>query len=157
FGSVRDDPQLGIVPQWDSPKITKYETYGAHPESQLYALADALEFLSTIGLARIQARLFWLTRRWAARAAQLDGFRLGGRLDPAQCAGLAAWDWPLYGPRQSPPFAPRPLVSPEGRILVGVTGSYGGVFGIPEDARRRLWIANAGIFTTAAEVDQFAE
>jgi selenocysteine lyase/cysteine desulfurase len=157
FGSVRDDPQLGIVPQWDSPNITKYETYGAHPESQLFALADALEFLSTIGLARIQARLFWLTRRWAARAAQLEGFRLAVRLDPAHCAGLAAWDWPRYVPRQSPPFAPRPLVSPEGRILVGVTGSYGGVFGIPEDARRRLWIANAGIFTTAAEVDQFAE
>lgn len=157
FGSVREDPELGHVPQWDSPSMTKYESYGAHPESQFYALPDALEFLSTIGLARIQARLCWLTRRWATRAAQLEGFRLAVRLDPAHCAGLVAWDWPLYVPRHSPPFTPRPLLSPDGRILVGVTEFYGGVFGIPEDARRRLWIANAGIFTTATEVDHFAD
>jgi selenocysteine lyase/cysteine desulfurase len=149
FGSVSEDS----VPRWNSSSMTKYESFGAHPDEQFFALGDSLDFLSAIGLRRIQARLFWLTHRWTIRALELDGFRLAVQLDPAQCAGLAAWEWYRYPTQPESP----PLVSKGGKILLGVTEPYAGVFGIPKDEPRRLRITNAGIFTTPAEVDHLAE
>jgi hypothetical protein len=42
-------------------------------------------------------------------------------------------------------------------ILVGGTERYGGFFDIPEDRPRGLSIANAGVFTSPADVDKLAE
>jgi hypothetical protein len=42
------------------------------------------------------------------------------------------------------------------KVLVGGTERYGGFFGIPESSPRSLVIANAGIFTSTADVDRLA-
>ncbi len=157
FGSVSSDARTGLVPQWNAPSMKKFESFGAHPDAQFFALGEALDFLSTIGVSRIRARLFWLTRRWAARASSLPGLQLAVRIDPEHCAGLAAWDWPRYAPGLDPPFAAQPLTGRLGPVLIGMTEPYAGFLGIPEERPRRLWIANAGVFTTADEVDAFAE
>jgi hypothetical protein len=45
----------------------------------------------------------------------------------------------------------------ENRVRNGRTESYAGFFGIPDNAPRYLFIANAGPFTSAAEVDRLAD
>jgi hypothetical protein len=42
-------------------------------------------------------------------------------------------------------------------VLVGGTESYGGFFGIPENAPRSLFCPNAGLCTSLADVDRLAE
>jgi hypothetical protein len=66
----------------------KYEVFGAHPEGQFYALGDAIDSLSGIGVDRIQARYFDLTSRWFTRAQRQPKFCAAVTLDPAHCA---AW------------------------------------------------------------------
>jgi selenocysteine lyase/cysteine desulfurase len=136
----------------NSRGIEKYESFGAHPDTHYLALGRSLEFLSTIGVEQIQARLFYLTRRWMNRASQLARFRAAVKPDPAQCAGLVAWEFE---------GAERAVVRAElfdrRKILTGGTEAYHGVFGIPEDQPRSLHIANTAIFTTPEDVDRFAD
>ena len=131
--------------------MNKYEVFGAHPEWQFYALGSAIDFISGIGVERIQARYFYLTSRWMIRVQRLPKFRAAVTLDPAHCAGLVAWE--LNG---MPPDAVRKVFS-ENRVRVGRTESYAGFFGIPEDAPRFLFIANVGLFSSTADVDRLAD
>lgn len=133
------------------PATTKYESFGAHPDAHYFALGDAIDFLSGIGIARIQARLYYLTSRWLPRAQHVSRFRTPVTLDPAQCAGLVAWE--LEGLDRT--RVRQVLV--DRNILVGGTERYGGFFGIPETSPRSLMIANAGVFTSTADVDRLAE
>lgn len=135
----------------NGPVMTKYESAGAHPDAHYAALGDGLDFLSRIGIARIQARLFALTARWLPRAQRVPQFRTPVTLDATQCAGLVAWE--LQGLDR----ARIRQVLTDRRILVGGTEQYGGFFGIPEEAPRSLMIANAGVFTSPADVDRLAE
>jgi hypothetical protein len=69
------------------------------------------------------------------------------------CASTTSPEWRLDGIETK---RAQPILT-ERKILVGGTESFAGFFGIPEDRPRRLFIANAGIFTSAAEVDRLAD
>lgn len=135
----------------NSQAVTKYEITGAHPDAHYAALGSGLDFLSSIGIERIQTRLFALTSRWLPRAQRIPRFRTPVTLDATQCAGLVAWE--LEGIDRT---HVRQILT-DRRILVGGTEEYGGFFGIPETAPRSLMIANAGVFTSPADVDRLAE
>jgi cysteine desulfurase/selenocysteine lyase len=151
FGAYRETDDGRFEPRWNTPAMAKYESFGAHPAPHLRALGDAVDFLSGLGVPRIQARLFALTSRWMARAERVDGFRAAVTRDPAHCAGLVAWE--IAGL----PTARVREVLTKYQLLVGGTESYAGFFGIPEDRPRSLFIANAGVFTSAADVDRLAD
>ena len=89
--------------------------------------------------------------RWMTRAQRLTRFRAAVALDPAQCAGLVAWEL-----EPSERSRVRELLT-QRKLLVGGTESYSGFFGIPEDRPRRLFIANAGLFTAPADVERLAD
>jgi selenocysteine lyase/cysteine desulfurase len=151
FGCLGEDARGLPQPRWNSDAMDKYEVFGAHPEGQFYALGNAIDFISGIGVDRIQSRYFYLTSRWLTRAQRLPKFRSAVTLDAAQCAGLVAWE--LDG---TVPDAVRKVLS-ENRVRIGRTESYAGFFGIPADAPRFLFIANAAPFTLTADVDHLAE
>ena len=71
-------------------------------------------------------------------------------LDPAQCAGLVAWELGMDPDIIRKTFKER-------RVRNGRTESYAGFFAIPENAPRFLFIANAAPFTSAADVDRLAD
>jgi selenocysteine lyase/cysteine desulfurase len=131
--------------------MNKYEVFGAHPESQFYALPNAIDFISGIGVDRIQARYFYLTSRWMTRVQRLPRFRAAVTLDPAHCAGLVAWEVAGMDPN-----VVRKILR-ENRVRSGRTESYAGFFGIPEKTPRFLFIANVAPFTSVADVDGLAE
>ena len=131
--------------------MNKYEVFGAHPEGQFYALGNAIDFISGIGVDRVQARYFHLTSRWLTRAQRLPRFRAAVTLNPDHCAGLVAWE--LTG---IAPDAVRQVLSAN-RVRVGRTDTYAGFFGIREDAPRFLFIANVGPFSSTADVDRLAD
>lgn len=137
--------------RWNSASMTKYESFGAHPEAHVLVLGDALDFLNGVGVSRIQTRLFALTSRWMSRAERVDRFRAAVARDPAHCAGLVAWE--VSG---MPPARVRDVLTKH-QLLVGGTESYAGFFGIPENQPRSLFIANTGIFTSPTDVDRLAE
>jgi selenocysteine lyase/cysteine desulfurase len=131
--------------------MTKFEGAGAHPEPHIIVLADALDFLTGIGLPRIQARMFYLTSRWLNRAQSLPGFRSPVRPEPEHVAGLVSWE--VTGKTWEHVIG----VLRQHRVLIGGTEHYSGFFGIPESAPRPLLIANAGVFTSVADVDRLAD
>jgi selenocysteine lyase/cysteine desulfurase len=151
FGSGSTNERGEYVAGWSTGQMGKYESFGAHPEWQYHSLGDALDYLSTIGVSRIRPRLYRLSSRWVTRVQRLPRFRAPVRLDPAHCGGLVAWE--LAGVDH----APIRQVLRDRNILVGGTERYGGFFGIPESSPRSLFIANAGIFTSPADVDRLAE
>lgn len=151
FGAYRESDDGEYRAQWNAATMVKYESFGAHPEPHLSALGDAVDFLAGLGADRIQRRLFALTSRWLSRAERVPGFRGAVQREPAHCAGLVAWE-----------VADRPRVRvrevlDRRRLLVGGTESYAGFFGIPSNHPRSLFIANAGVFTSLADVDRLAE
>ncbi len=152
FGSIEEDRERGLVPRWNSPSPRKFESFGAHPAAHFHALGEAVDFVSAIGMERIRARFFALTRRWAERARKVSSFRAPVAIHPDHCAGLLSWE--LAG-RDSAELA-RDLDT-RYKILSGLTERYAGFFGIPEDRPRPLLITNVGLFTTPAEVDRLAE
>jgi selenocysteine lyase/cysteine desulfurase len=151
FGRSSEDEHGMVSVKWNSGEMAKYETFGAHPEGQFMALGDAIDFLSGIGVDRIQARLFYLTSRWMTRAQRLPGFRAAVRLDPAHCAGLVGFE--LSGKD----YRAVDDVFDKHHVLVGGTESYAGFFGIPDNAPRSLFCPNAGLCTSPAEVDHLAD
>jgi cysteine desulfurase/selenocysteine lyase len=151
FGCFDEDDHGFGQAKWNSDSMSKYEVFGAHPEGQFYALPNAIDFISGIGVARIQARYFYLSSRWMTRVQRLQRFRAAVTLDPAHCAGLVAWE--LAG---IDPNVVRKILR-ENRVRNGRTESYAGFFGIPEKAPRFLFIANAAPFTSVADVDRLAD
>jgi selenocysteine lyase/cysteine desulfurase len=151
FGCLEEDERGFPQPRWQSDLMDRYQVFGAHPEGQFYALGNAIDFTSEIGVERIQARYFYLTSRWLTRAQRLPKFRPAVTLDPAQCAGLVAWG--LNG--MAPDTVPK--VFGKNCVRVGRTETYAGFFRIPEDAPRFLYIANVGRFSSTADVDRLAD
>jgi selenocysteine lyase/cysteine desulfurase len=132
FGCLGEDRHEPGQPQWKSDSMNKYEVSGAHPESQFYALGNAIDFISGIGVDRIQARYFYLTSQWLTRAQRLPKFRAAVTLNPDHCAGLVAWELAGIAPDDV-----RQVLSAN-RVRVGRTDTYAGFFGIPEEAPRFL-------------------
>jgi selenocysteine lyase/cysteine desulfurase len=151
FGRYSEDERGVAHLKWNSGEITKYETFGAHPDGQFLALGDAVDFLSGIGVEHIQKRLFYLTSRWMMRAQRLPSFRAAVTLDPAHCAGLVGFE--LSGKN----YAAVDDVFDKRQVLVGGTESYAGFFGIPENAPRGLFCPNVGLCTSPADVDRLAD
>jgi selenocysteine lyase/cysteine desulfurase len=151
FGRYREDDKGFVQLKWNSGEITKYETFGAHPDGQFLALGEAVDFLTGIGVENIQNRLFYLTSRWMTPAQQLPSFRAAVRLDLAHCAGLVGFE--LAGKEYDAVDA----VLDKRHALVGGTESYAGFFGIPENRPRSLFCPNAGLCTSPADVDRLAE
>jgi selenocysteine lyase/cysteine desulfurase len=148
FGAMDEDESGRQRPLWNSPVMNKYERTGAHPDAHYYALGDSLDLLSSIGIDRIRARLFALTARWLRPAQELASFRAAVPLDPAQCAGLVAWE---FTGRQRQDVR---AVLTKHNLFVGGTESYAGFFGIPADRPRSLFIANTALFTSPGDVDR---
>jgi selenocysteine lyase/cysteine desulfurase len=69
--------------------IRKFEEIGTHPAANHNAIAEALNFLSGIGIERKAARLRYLKDRWARRLEKQPGIRLNTSFDPAHSCGLA--------------------------------------------------------------------
>jgi selenocysteine lyase/cysteine desulfurase len=151
FGNFDEDDRGFGKPKWNSDSMDKYEVFGAHPEGQFYALPNAIDFLTAIGVDRIQARYFYLTSRWMMRAQRLPKFRAAVTLNPTHCAGLVAWE--LAG---TDPNVVRKFFR-QNRVRNGRTESYAGFFDIPERAPRFLFIANAAPFTSVVDVDRLAD
>jgi selenocysteine lyase/cysteine desulfurase len=147
---VHDEHGIGHA-TWNSGDITKYETFGAHPEGQFLALGNAIDFLSGIGVDHIQARLFHLTSRWMTRAQRVPSFRGAVILDPTLCAGLVGFE--LSGKDNDAVHS----VLRKYHVLVGGTEYYAGFFGIPENAPRSLFCPNVGLCTSPADVDRLAD
>lgn len=151
FGAYGTDERGQPKFRFNAPEMSKFESFGAHPDPHFVALGDSIDFLSRLGVSRIQARLYSLTARWMSRAQRVSRFRAPVTLDPAHCAGLVAWELDgIDGLRVRQVLTDR-------HLLVGGTERYAGFFGIPEDRPRGLFIANAGVFTSLAEVDRLAE
>jgi selenocysteine lyase/cysteine desulfurase len=85
------------------------------------------------------------------RAQRLPKFRAAVTLDPAHCAGLVAWELAGMDPNLVRKFLR------QNRVRNGRTESYAGFFGIPEQAPRFLFIANAAPFTSGTDVDRLAD
>ena len=150
FGRFTTDEHGVGHPQFNSGEMGKYETFGAHPEGQFLALGNSLDFLSRIGIGRIQARLYYLTSRWMSRVQSVPGFRAAVTLDPSHCAGLVGFE--LAGKK-----AELRAALNQRQIIVGGTENYTGFFRIPDSESRSLFCPNVGIFTSPAEVDKLAD
>jgi selenocysteine lyase/cysteine desulfurase len=137
------------VPQTRGRSMEKFEAFGGHPEAHFYGLEGALDFLAALGMERVQARLFALTRHWVEQARAIPGIRFAAQLDPALCAALMSWE--IAG------IDSRVLTARlrDLRIALGGTDPFGGFFGIPESAPRELILTNPGVFTTRDELDRF--
>ena len=151
FGAYREGAENSYLPLWSSAEMAKYETFGAHPDAHFLLLADALDFLRGIGVDRIRQRVYRLTERWTARVARVNRFRSAVLAHPDHCAGLVAWELEGVDPERV-----RASLTRHG-VRVGGTESYAGFFGIPVDRPRSLFIANAGVFTSEADVDRLSE
>ncbi|MEM7372458.1 MAG: aminotransferase class V-fold PLP-dependent enzyme [Bacteroidota bacterium] len=150
FGAYQEKDGF-YQPLWNDDRMIKYETFGAHPDAHYMLLAEALGFLDEIGISRIRKRLFQLTSRWVNRVSSLDRFRSAVRLHQDQCCGLVGWELDGIDSKKIWP------ILREHYVLVGSTDTYSGFFGIPKNEPRRLFIANAGIFTSESDVDRLAD
>jgi selenocysteine lyase/cysteine desulfurase len=68
--------------------IRKFEEIGTHPAANHNAIAEALVFQETIGLARKAARLRYLRDRWMKRLAGQKGFVIHTSFDPAMSCAI---------------------------------------------------------------------
>jgi selenocysteine lyase/cysteine desulfurase len=152
FGRYAEDGHDGgVLLKWNSGEISKYETFGAHPDGQFLALGDAVDFVSSIGAENIQKRLFYLTSRWMTRARKIPSFKAAVNLDPMHCAGLVGFE--LSGKKFG---TVRDLLYARHVLVLG-TELYAGFFGIPESEPRRLLCLNTGLCTSLADVDRLAD
>lgn len=148
-GSVTQD--RAIVSRHDAASMSKFEEFGGHPESHFYGLEAALDFLERLGIDRIRARLFHLTRYWTAAVVDLPGLRLATKIDPDLAASLVAWE--VEG-LDSGTLAERLA---RHRIALGGSDLYAGFFGIPANEPRWLLLANTALCTSRDDLDWFVD
>jgi selenocysteine lyase/cysteine desulfurase len=67
---------LMATPESQREDIRKYEEIGTHPAAQYLAIAEAITFNESLGLARKNARLRYLRDRWAIPLQKHDRVRL---------------------------------------------------------------------------------
>ncbi len=86
---IRDLWPLMAAPVHLDRNIRKFEEIGTHPAANFVAIAEALTFHQTIGAARKEARLRYLTRYWAERLLQNERVRLNTSLRSEFSCALA--------------------------------------------------------------------
>jgi isopenicillin-N epimerase len=74
----------------DSQKdnIRKFEEIGTHPAANHNAIAEALAFHDMMGLARKEARLRYLRKRWTDRLRELPKVKYATNLDPRHSCAI---------------------------------------------------------------------
>jgi isopenicillin-N epimerase len=144
---VRRDKIPSLWPLMGAPDtlkgdIRKYEEIGTHPSAQNLAIAEALTFHEGIGIRRKEARLRYLTNRWATRLLRNERVRLHTSLEPGKSCGLANFEVVGIDPPQLADYLWKkhhilvtPIVHPEIKGL-RVTPS---------------------VYTTLDEIDRFCE
>jgi selenocysteine lyase/cysteine desulfurase len=144
---VRREKIPGLWPLMAAPAtmagdIRKFEEIGTHPSAQNLAIAEALTFHEGIGAQRKEARLRYLTARWAKRLRGHDRVRLHTSLKPGRSCGIANVEIVGVDPAQlgdhlwkKHRILATPIVHPEFRGL-RVTPS---------------------VYTTVGEIDRFSE
>ncbi|HEX9942543.1 MAG TPA: aminotransferase class V-fold PLP-dependent enzyme [Thermoanaerobaculia bacterium] len=144
---VRREKIPGLWPLMAAPAtmagdIRKFEEIGTHPSAQNLAIAEALTFHEGIGAKRKEARLRYLTSRWAKRLQQHDRVRLHTSLKPGKSCGVATVE--LVG--VDPPLLADHLWKKH-RILVTpiVHAEFRGLRVTPS------------VYTTVEEIDRFSE
>ena len=84
FGAYEEDENGRYVSLWKDSRMTKYETFGAHPDAHFALLGEAIDFLQYVGVARIRRRLFELTSRWTGARGSRRPLSIG--------PGSSRWD-----------------------------------------------------------------
>jgi selenocysteine lyase/cysteine desulfurase len=72
-----------------SDDMQKFEHQGTRPPALYLAIAEAINFNLTIGMARKEARLRYLKNHWARRAQEIKGVSLLTSLEDDQSCALA--------------------------------------------------------------------
>lgn len=151
FGAIDMPRGKPMVPLWNADAITKFESYGAHPESHLEALERSLTSLQAIGVPRIQARLFALNRRWRRATDGLPGLRVAVADDPAHSAGLVGFRF------DGRDYLKCWDVADTARVILCETETYAGIFGIPAEAPHPIFAVNTSVYTTPQDIDRFTD
>jgi isopenicillin-N epimerase len=76
------------TPDPKSPDIRKFERIGSHSPVPIAAIGETLDFCETIGPARKEARLRYLSRLWTERLAGVPGIRFLTSLTPAHSCAI---------------------------------------------------------------------
>jgi selenocysteine lyase/cysteine desulfurase len=152
FGSVEYDASGYDTSRHQSENVRKFESYGTHPSPLVSSLVPLIDFHEAIGAERLRARLHYLARYWADRAASLPPMRMATSPDPALSCSLVAWE--MEGIDSG---ALTRLLRQRDKIMLGGTEPYRGFFGIPENNGRWIIVANTAMFTTLAELDRFVD
>ncbi len=134
-------PLFGAPPEM-AGNIRKFEEIGTHPAANHNAIAEALALHQAIGVERKAARLRHLRDRWMRRLASVPKVRVLTSFDPAMSCGIGTFHVDGLAPQalarhlfDAHRIIVTPLVHPE----------FDGIRVTP------------GVYTTAAEVDRFAE
>jgi selenocysteine lyase/cysteine desulfurase len=134
-------PLLGAPPEM-AANIRKFEEIGTHPAANHNAIAEALAVHQAIGVERKAARLRYLRDRWMRRLFASPRVRVLTSFDPAMSCGIGTIHLEGIAPHalakhlfDTHRIIVTPLVHPE----------FDGIR------------VTAGVYTTAAEVDGFAE
>lgn len=91
---VRKDKIAKLWPMMAAPEpmdnnIRKFEEIGTHPAANYLAIAEALTFHHGIGAQRKTARMTYLRDRWATRLMKNERIKLNTSLKPGFACGLA--------------------------------------------------------------------
>ncbi|MBI1826468.1 MAG: aminotransferase class V-fold PLP-dependent enzyme [Planctomycetes bacterium] len=78
-----------VMPRSDD--IRKFEEIGSHPTGAYLAIAEAMQFTESIGMARKAARLRFLRDRWARPLQRLDRVHFYANLDMEPSCGIATF------------------------------------------------------------------
>ena len=132
---------MAAPPEMDG-NIRKFEEIGTHPAANHNAIAEALTFYEGIGAERKAARLRYLRDRWAKRLEKLPGVKILTPYDPAQSCGLASVSVAGADPNK----------------LVGYLWDKHRIIVTPIVHKEFACVrVTPNVYTTAAEVDRFAE
>jgi isopenicillin-N epimerase len=147
FLYVRRSKIPGVWPLFGAPagmagNVRKFEEIGTHPAANHNAIAEALALHEAIGAERKAARLRYLRDRWLRRLGSHPRVRVLTSLDPAMSCGIGT----IHVEGLAPHRIARHLFDTHRIIVTPLVH--------PEFDGIRV---TAGVYTTAAEVDQFAE
>ncbi|HYP27642.1 MAG TPA: aminotransferase class V-fold PLP-dependent enzyme [Blastocatellia bacterium] len=147
FLYVRKSKIKGLWPLMAADKsmdenIRKFEEIGTHPAANHNAIAEALTFHEGIGVERKAARLRYLKDRWASRLERIKGVRVLTPSDPSQSCGLASVSIEGMDP---------------GKVVAHLWDNYRILVTPLVHAEFKAVRITPNVYTTLAEVDQFAD
>ena len=74
----------------------KFEVFGQRDDARLVSFESAIDFLTLIGLPKIEARLAALTGRLKQQFATIDGAQVRTNAEPALSGGIVKVDLPQH-------------------------------------------------------------